>query len=334
MDFNQSNIEKFPKHSQDLTGEDKPAEKVSVHNLVNMDSAHFAEAVNSDFGMEIANIEENVKGRQSQVYRATTPDGKVVFIRINKSKEVFEVEVLGYKMFEEMDIPVPGIISYKENPQAIGHPTMVMHAAEGTSLKEAKLSDAEETSIYENVGQVLRKINEVKLEGFGPLEIVDGKFKGKFASNKEYCDWWWKSSLSSAIGFLSSNGLITHEEETKLLRIFKEVSSMDFGKSSLLYRDMHSEHIFVKDGKISGFIDLGRLGAGDPRYDVAQSLLFQNERQQEHFKKGYGEVADDEVVKKYLALRAAGKLFTRIKRNGKEPAEKVLQLFRKTLSEL
>ena len=89
---------------------------------------------------------------------------------------------------------------------------------------------------------------------------------------------------------------------------------MDLEKASLLHTDINIAHIFIEVNEISGVIDLGRLTAGDPRYDIACSLVFQNRREQESFKKGYDEITNDLMVNKYLIKIVIDKIYFRSKK--------------------
>ena len=62
-----------------------------------------------------------------------------------------------------------------QNPKSIGYPTMIMSSAEGVVLKESDLSEEQKNAIYEQIGQILKKINEIKINGFGPLSVNETK---------------------------------------------------------------------------------------------------------------------------------------------------------------
>jgi aminoglycoside phosphotransferase (APT) family kinase protein len=234
-------------------------------------------------------------------------------------------------LFKKQRIPAPEFIAYQENPPTIGSPTVILSAVEGVNLKEANLPKGQENNIYESVGNILRKINETEIEGFGPLKKVNGVFKGEHATYEEYCKRR-REGFDKVVDFLVKNNLITSEEAGKLNKILEELDSLGLTQSHLLHRHMHDVHIYVDKGEISGIIDLARLAAGDPRDDIALSLVFQKERQQEHFKKGYGEMANDPVVLKYLAIAAAKKTMYRFQRAGGKNVGKILETLKDTLA--
>ncbi len=306
--------------------------EIPSHNIVKLEEWQFIEAVKKDFDLEVTDLEKVTSGWANQVYKASL-NGETIFIRMNKKTEVFPVEILGYELFEQQNIPVPEVIAYQEHPQSIGYPTMILSAAEGIDLVKAKISPEQEEKIYEQVGEILRKINEIKLDGYGALEVKDGKLKGKF-------DNWKDSWMSSEEHFykdaeiLNGSSLITPEEFQKLEEVYREIGSLDFGQASLLHRDVHSTHIFIKGDKVTGIIDLGRLEAGDPRYDIAMSLLYQNNKRKEAFKKGYGDLADDPMVTKYILSIAAMKIAFRFKNKLTDSMEEALRVFKEAFKKL
>lgn len=306
---------------------------IESHNVANFEGNSIENAVRSDFGFDIKNAEKITKGYSSQVYKANL-ENNIVFVRINKDPNVFEVEQLGYKIFEEKGIPVPKIIAYKEKPISIGQPTVIMTSAIGETIDEAKPSQKQNDIIYKHVGEILRKINETKLEGFGPLIVKNNALVGKFASWNEYC----KSQNeyhNKALNFCIDNNFVTNEEADKIRNLYKEIESLDLGKGSLLHKDMHQGHFFVQGSDVTGIIDLGSLMAGDSRYDVAMSLVFQNSRQQEHFKKGYNnDLVNDPMVNKYMITIIIRKLFFRSKQEIKGNVDVLLSPLKNSLSKL
>lgn len=306
---------------------------IESHNIVNFDGNSIENAVKSDFGLDIKNAEKITKGYASQVYKAEL-DNNIVFIRINKDPNIFEVEQLGYKLFNEKGIPVPKIIAYKEKPVSIGQPTVIMTSAVGKIIKEAQPTEEQNDTIYENVGQILRKINETKLEGFGPLTVRNNTLVGKFASWKEYYEAQ-NEYNNRALDFCVQNNFVTNEEADKIRNIYKEIELINFGKASLLHRDMHHVHFFVRGSDVTGVIDLGSIMAGDPRYDIAMSLFFQNPRQQEHFKKGYsGDLVNDPMVDKYLMTIIIRKLYFRSKQEIKGNVDIVIPKLQDALGKI
>ncbi len=291
---------------------------IESHNLVKMENPMIEEAIKNDFGFEVKNIEKVTKGYSSQVYEAEM-DGNKIYVRINKDPKIFESEILGYEIFKKQGIPVPEILAYKENPETIKEPTMIMSAAKGSLIN--KNTPEEERSItFKNVGKLLHKINETKIEGYGKVIPKAGHLVGNFSTWKEF----WADQQGHndrALDFLIENKIVNSEEIEKIKKIYEEIGDLDFGKASLLHLDVHHGHFFTNKGEITGLIDLGMLTAGDPRYDIAMSLIFQKNEDRENFKQGYGELANDPIVNKYYAIIAIRKIYFRSKPGMEKPEE-------------
>jgi aminoglycoside phosphotransferase (APT) family kinase protein len=305
---------------------------IEAHNITSLEGNSLERAIQDDFGFEITNTKKIIKGFSNQVYEGNMED-KTVFIRTNKDKNVFEVEQVGYNIFEEQGIPVPKIIAYQENPKTIGFPTMIMSSAEGKILSESNVSLEQRDIVYENLGKLLNKIHETKIKDFGPMKVSNQELIGKFSTWKERCLSAEKKN-KIVVDFSINNEYINNEEARKIQEIYKEISELDFGEASLLHSDLHHGHFFIKGTEITGIIDLGALEAGDPRYDIAMSMIFQNSREQEHFKKGYGELADDPMVNKYIAKIAIGKIYGRSQRDIKGNVESLIPILKDALHKI
>ena len=135
-------------------------EKIKQSNPAKLEKQALKNGVEADFGVGIAEIKEVDVGFKNQFFRATTASGGEIFIGVNKNKAAMEAEVYGYNLFEKQGIPAPKVVKYQENPPTIGSPAVILSVVEGVNLKEANLSMEQENIVYENAGEILRKINE------------------------------------------------------------------------------------------------------------------------------------------------------------------------------
>jgi aminoglycoside phosphotransferase (APT) family kinase protein len=304
---------------------------IDAHSLVEFPGGlrSFELVIKHDFRLGIKCAEEVHHGFSNQVHKATLND-KPIFIRTNKDPEIFPVEILGYEAFKEKGIPVPNVIAYEEKPGIIGYPTMIMEAANGIALNQANLTPEQEEKVYENIGNLVNKIHQIKVKGFGPLSAERGNLKGKLSTWEEY----WTPKIESTyqdLVFLVDKQLLTEQEAELVRASLKKSNAFSVEESSLLHRDIHRSHVFVTGDQVSGVIDLGLMIAGDPRYDIAYSFMFQNEQQQEAFIKGYGNLAYDPAVNIYLIAIAIGKARFRYNNGLQEGAEKAVDKLRQAL---
>jgi aminoglycoside phosphotransferase (APT) family kinase protein len=306
--------------------------KIEAHNLVDLEGQSLVQAVQKDFGINIESPEKVEQGFASQVFRATL-SGEVVYIRINKKARIYEAEVLAYPLLEQHGVPVPKVLFYKEKPETIGQPTIILSAAEGRAVSATEISQEQKLILYKDLGKLAHEINKIKLPGYGHLIASPEGLKGQYSS--------WREQLESrreyferGINFCLEKEIITLEQADKLKEVFQELSSLDIGQGSFLHYDLSGAHFFTDGQKITGLIDLGDIMSGDPRLEIAVSLIFQNPTTQESFKAGYGELANDPMVNKYLLIKCIDKIYFRMKTRGLSDDKALLEIFYKGLEKL
>lgn len=306
---------------------------IDAHNLVDLDDISLQKAIKNDFDLDVTILEKNTNGYSSQVYKATLGD-KIIFIRINQDPNIYTAEEYVYKLFEEKGIPAPKVIAYDPNPPSIGYPTILLTCAVGLTPKEAHLSNAEEDAVYEHLGMLVKKINETKLQGYGRLRVENNALVGEFSTWRQYVE---SQNVRNykALAFCLQQKFVTEEEAVKIKEIYEEIPLIFTDKGSLLHRDIHRGHFFVTGLKVTGIIDLGAIMSGDPLLDVAYAFVFQNNDQQEHFKKGYDDpLVDDPIVNKYMIMFFIRKLYFRSKQERQGNVDILLQPLKNSLEKL
>ncbi len=299
-----------------------------------LEGKDLVQAIKKDFGFEIADIKRVAKAYQSEVYKALTPQKETIFIKKDKVPKRLEIEIQGYRIFKDLGIPVPEVIAYQENPPTIKKPTIIISAARGVNLENTNPSEQEESKIYKSWGDVARRINGLKIKGFGPITLINNTLQGKYKTYQEFVASP-ENNYEDVIRRLVEHRLLTDEELQKLKEIIKEINNLKINQGFLLHRDMKPDHIFVEQDRITGIIDLARLEAGDPRNEIAKSLLLLSEKQQNYFKRGYGsDLVNDPMVTKYLVVRAATMALPRSKEGHMEIAKNALRILKKTIAKL
>ncbi len=112
----------------------KPIEFTQYHNLVEKTDPQMMEALNTDFNIEIKEIEKVTSGTQNQVYKATLQSGENIFVRINRDSSILKAETLAYQKLSENGVPSPKVIDFKSKPPSIGQATMLITATPGVPL--------------------------------------------------------------------------------------------------------------------------------------------------------------------------------------------------------
>jgi aminoglycoside phosphotransferase (APT) family kinase protein len=306
--------------------------ETATHNLVKLEGAELVAAVRADFNLDIKNPEKIVRGTANQVYKAELR-GETIFIRINKNSRELEAEILGYEVLRKLEIPVPALVSYQAQPLTIGYPTMIITAVEGVPLRDAQLLPEKEKEVYTDAGGMLKKMHNIKLPGFGELISVGGELQGRHKTYQEYRDAL-HAHEQKGIDYLLGKNLISEDEAESIRKNNKEIDGLNVESAAFLHRDFSPGHVFVNGGKISGVIDLGTLMAGDPRLDIATSFIFIKGEKRNFLKEGYGQLAYDPVIMKYLVNVATRKAAHRSKHGYDEGSTRALEALREALTEI
>ncbi len=177
------------------------------------------------------------------------------------------------------------------------------------------------------MGEVLRSIHAIRTGGFGPLILKDGHLLGKFPDLRLY-----NKNLYHDSDYVKKYGFLSDTEFKALQEIERELRSAEWAETVFLHADYHPEHIFSDGKKVSGVIDLGNIKSGDPRSDIAYALFFLEDQYSEAFTEGYGPLAKDPFVEKYLISVAAHKIVYRHLNNFSERIPRAVEKLKKYIS--
>ncbi|MBI3952812.1 MAG: aminoglycoside phosphotransferase family protein [Candidatus Doudnabacteria bacterium] len=254
-----------------------------------------------EFDMSVANIGKGTQGDHSEVFFGEF-DGRKVFIKTNSDTRVFPVEAAGYGLFRQHGIPCPEILAQKERTGYLNRSVLVETAVPGKRLKD--LTETQDVSpLFEAAGRTMAKIHQIKVEGFGTLRYRGSSLRGD-------CETWKENVLGydRDLGYLKANGFVDERQLKILTDSIQEIAEVDLPIAIFLHNDFHHGHIFSDGKEITGIIDLGACFSGDPRRDLAVARFYQTAEEAQAFNRGYGPLAYDPVVSKYLLLVAAEKV--------------------------
>ncbi|PIR46739.1 MAG: hypothetical protein COV07_02640 [Candidatus Vogelbacteria bacterium CG10_big_fil_rev_8_21_14_0_10_45_14] len=267
------------------------------------------EVVARDFGLNIRDVKSVQKGDSSRVFSAVS-DGGEVFIRINRDREAYPTEIAGINLLRQSGIHCPEVLGYREN-SAIGYPAMIERAVDGVLLDRFydavdNVDEAKINRIARNVGATLKKINDVVTNGYGWPILIEGKLVGKYESWASF----WRSNDNlyyRTPDYLAQHKLVPKETITRIIEANDEIGE-ETVSSHFLHNDLHDGHVYIKDEAVLGVIDLGAIMFGDPRFDIAYLLYFTPPKYRQAFIEGYGSLASDPMINKYMLLIAARKI--------------------------
>lgn len=185
----------------------------------------------------------------------------------------------------ETDVPVPKIYLTDTSKKILPNAFILYSKIEGQNL-DLYYKKTGNKKIIEEAGELLAKIHSIKFPSYG--WIVGKDIEPKFSKWLDFMlyDMDEKLNKISKIKKIPKNmvyKIIDYYNENKdLLNIKKE--------PCLLHKDYHFSHIFVKNNKISGIIDMEWSIAGHNELDLVKSEWFMFEKSPEikkHFFNGY-----------------------------------------------
>ncbi|MEK6947715.1 MAG: aminoglycoside phosphotransferase family protein [Nanoarchaeota archaeon] len=148
---------------------------------------------------------------------------------------------------------------------------MIYEPVKGKELDKEifkKLSEEEKRVIFYEVIKFLRELQSFPIESATECGVKITDFREHF-----------KKLLINARKKIFPR--LSKEEIKKVEQIFKEYFNNELNfkyKPSLLHSDLSIDHVFIdKKNKVSGIIDFGDVGIGDPDYDLVYMPDFGNE---------------------------------------------------------
>lgn len=229
--------------------------------------------------VEIANIKKMSGGFCSAVYLIETTDEKMVLkiasdtkVKVMRHESKYiqtEAEMLS-RFNEELDIPMPEMISYDNSGEICKVPYFFMSYIEGRPLCEDKMiTESQRRKVKENVGIITRQICTIKADCFGIPNIPES-----------YC------KKNSEFTYLLFNWLLMDAEEKEIVipaispkklrgLIQKYGKELDYATTPVYaHTDTWDGNLMIKNGELVGLVDFAAILYGDPliSHDFAQEV--------------------------------------------------------------
>ena len=222
-------------------------------------------------GFDIEKVEEGIS---TDVFRLSCKN-IVYFLRVLPEDEPLEFQLLAHKLILEKGVKIPKIVfSQKQSSKLDKKSFMIVTEIPGKSISNSKnLTNGQLADILYETGKELALINSIEVNGIGWIEAV--KTNKLVAYSKNYQEF------------------IIHENMKRLAELEKEkiISSSIFAKtknyietnsnlfnlnenSYLAHGDFGNSHIFQKNAKYSGIIDLGDIRGTTKFHDLAHYYVY------------------------------------------------------------
>lgn len=235
-------------------------------------------------------FEELTEGYFNVAYEITLTSGRQTILKIAPPKSV---PVMSYEknlMQSEVEalktaaahpgIPVPKIYGYDDSCTLCPSPYFFMEKLDGASLysMRGKLPASEIQSLRRQAGAINRKINEILCPRFGLPGQPDSQGDEWYSTFLGMVKLGVSDARARNIDLkIPVNDLFRYLERDRYL--FEQVT-----EPRLVHWDSWDGNIFVKDGRVIGFIDWERCLWADPLMEVG----FRTYENNVNFLKGYG----------------------------------------------
>ena len=205
----------------------------------------------------IADLEPVQEGLESQAF-ASTLDGVACIARINPQITGFEKDRYAFEHFGGPSLPVPPVLALGWLDES--HAYCVTRRAPGVTAEAPAVGSGEHIAAATFACWLaMGEVDISATTGFGPFDAT-----GHAAATT------WRSHLLEA-SRLSWDGL--QRADASLVEALSAQLEMlvDYcpEERRLIHRDFGDGNLIVDDDRVTGVIDWGEAGYGDPLYDIA-----------------------------------------------------------------
>lgn len=218
--------------------------------------------------VQVQSVDEGIS---TSVYKIVSGND-AFYLRIAPEDENYTPEVTVHGWLLQRGVPVPEVIHYENfNEQLGGRSFMMVSEIPGQALNTAgdALSSVQREEVLFSAGAALAQINSIPLEGFGWVKregVAVDKVEGGQATYKSFVT----HGLKKKVDVLVEKGLIDAAGRARIAELAQRLLPLlDYEQGYLAHGDLDTGHIYVHEGKFSGFIDFGDIRSTDPYYDLA-----------------------------------------------------------------
>ncbi|MDP3882215.1 MAG: aminoglycoside phosphotransferase family protein [Nanoarchaeota archaeon] len=236
------------------------------------------------------------RGRNNWVFQKGE---QILTIPRHERVKSYELRVAASRLLESHGIPVAEIIGH--SPQTTDAPEyLIVRKVAGEHINFESIGKAERKKIHISAGEILARIHEINIEGYGRL---DGKLKGQSPSWTKFADEFFEESLrrvSAVPNLREKYGKILQGEYEQGRNIL--ASNTD---QSLLHADFHPRNLLFDNGKVVAVLDLDIVTSGDTAWDTGHYChTFNVDRSSgiRAFREGYGNPINQEAERLYSLM--------------------------------
>ncbi len=238
---------------------------------------HVKDACSEYFGDAAASVKAAGCDGNHFAYIVSRPEGKYFFRADSGSSqdEYMLAEAVFMKLTADAGLPVPEL--YHTDISMERHPLryQIMALAEGQALNYFhKNGSLDLDSIASQLGEILRRLHSIKLDGFGFMNTDELKKGNTICLDYAYKDYFY-NCLDRHLFYLESKSLLASCDIADIKAVFKDNESLlklEFG--SLVHRDMALWNVLGFRERITAVIDWDDAVSGDPADDIGMLGCF------------------------------------------------------------
>lgn len=167
----------------------------------------------------------------------------------------------------------------------------ILETAAGRPLTSLDHDDGQLTPVLRQLGQTVARLHEVRLRGFGLLDVTPLVLEGPESSVGGGLPTWRDYilvNLREHVAGCAAIGAITAGEAERIESHFEALAGhLDCMEPVLLHGDLGSHNVFTDGQRITALIDWEDCLAGDPVFDIAFWATFHPARRHAAFLEGY-----------------------------------------------
>ncbi|GIF00087.1 hypothetical protein Ari01nite_75510 [Paractinoplanes rishiriensis] len=261
-----------------------------------------------ELGVEAVAAEPVAGSVGNETFRVRVAGGADVFVKTGP-REMLRAEWWACRRARAAGLPAPEITARQFDGESAYLLLVLIPGA-----------PSESREVWREAGRAMRIVHDIPVTGYGRLVVRGDDARGTFASWAEARD-----DILAAVPSLVDAAVLPSALASAAVAA---CAGLRFdGPGVLLHRDLKPLHIFGQGTRLTGLLDWGDAGAGDPLFDLARLSMAPAPLVREFFA-GYGLTRTpelDETLRRYRILfnlevlayeyRAGGDWFEAYRRN-------------------
>lgn len=249
-----------------------------------MDEILAASLVKEQFGLTITSIHNLGPGWDNDAFQI---NDEYVFRfprRQSAIDSILRESAILPQLAHQLPYPIPNEIFSGQPTHEYPMPFQGYRHIPGLSSSQLTLSMDQRRQQAQELAHFLKKLHSIPIKPDWKhlLPIGENRLSGSF----RHC----MTRMESKIGHLTHMQVLSSQVKFESIIALAQSITPPNHLESLVHGDLHSRHIIIDDGKLSGIIDWGDMHIGDPAIDLAFAYYYLPKNAHESFIDKYGSI--------------------------------------------